>query len=108
MIDGDASSRAQGQKPQCSLMETQNGMYLYSSLQLHGAQKDHPGPKSILCLSSLIFTDRWVSLWVSPTPNSWKGICAHLFKQVAEVTAYGGAILWRVFNPGPSCSKQTG
>lgn len=43
MIDGDASSRTQGQKVQCSLLETQNGecAYIYthhhcSSLQLRG------------------------------------------------------------------------
>lgn len=74
-------------------------IYIYSSLQFHMAQSEHPRPKSILCLSTLILTANNVNLWVFPTPNSWKSICVHHFKLVAEVIAYGEVILWLVLNP---------
>lgn len=74
-------------------------IYICSSLQIHMAQSERPRPKSNVCLSTLILTADYVNLWVYPSPNSWKGICVHCSKLVAEVTAYGEVILWLVLNP---------
>ena len=101
MIDGDACSRTQGQKLQCSLMEyiyththTHTLIHHYcSSLQVHMVPNDHPRLSYAFPVSSAQLI--WVGLWIFPTPDSREDT----YVLFLSWSPSGEAILWAVLKP---------